>query len=212
MSEFQKALDTVGVGGVLWALRHCLPADLEIATSDAARVMPETIARQTAQLWKLGIQKSVIMMMQERDIRRILLLGNDTAFLEALDAIEFFGGIEVLLPPHVSPDEVRKVAQNVPRGLDVAVLTPGLVPVLHAANTVIAIGFDAGGGYLMVDEAAARALGSIRGQRFTGDVIGLQPLSGVTVHERQINWQMVPRSQFTDVCDPEGLEPVIPNI
>ena len=213
MAEFQATLDAVGIGGLLWGLAQCDVADREVATMDASIVVPETVVLQPAQHWRLSVQSCVIALLRTRDVRRILMLGNDLGFLEALHAIGFDGTTQVLLPPRVGPDQCRKVAQNVPAGLDVQVLTPGLVPVLDPGTTVVVIGFDAGSGYVMVDDAAARALGGVRGQRFTGDVIALLPLGAATVHERRLeNWHMVRRDQFTDYCQPDGLEPVNPTI
>lgn len=213
MTEFQTTLDTVGVGGLLWGLAQCDLADRELATRDASLVAPESVVLQPTKLWRLSVQSCVIAMLQNRDVTRILMLGNDLGVLEALHAIGFDGVTEVLLPPRVAPDQCRKVAQNVPAGLEVQVLTPGLVPVLDSGTTVVVIGFDAGSGYVMVDDAAARALGGVRGQRFTGDVIAILPLGETTVHDRRLeNWHMVRRDQFTDYCKPDGLEPIIPTV
>lgn len=211
MAEFQATLDAVGIGGLIWGLAQCDDTDREQATSDASLVVPETVVQQPAQRWRLSVQSCVIALVKAREVHRFLMLGNDLGVLEALQAIGFEGKTEVLLPPRVGSDVARKVARNVPAGLDVEVLTPGLVPVLDPATTVVAIGFDAGSGYIMVDDAAARALGGVRGQRFTGDVIGFLPLGEATVHDRHIgNWHMVRRDEFTDLCQPDGLEPVIP--
>ena len=212
MSEFERTLAAVGVGGLLLGLAQCDDADRELATSDASLIVPDTVVQQPAQLWRLTVQMCVILLMQTRDVRQILLLGNDLCFLEALKAVEYDGITQLLLSPVVGADECRKVAQNVPVGLDVEVLTPGLVPVLQTDATVVGIGFDAGGGYVMVEAAASRALGSLRGQRFAGDVIAMLPLSALTVHERPANWQMVQRKYFTDYCRPDGLEPVPSNV
>lgn len=213
MAEFQATVDAVGIGGLLWGLDQCDAADRELAAKDASLVVPATVAVQPARHWRLCVQSSVIALFRTRDVRSLLMLGNDLGLLEALCAIGFDGKTEVLLPQRVAPDQCRKVAQNVPAGLVVHVLTPGLLPVLDPGTTVVVIGFDAGGGYVMVDGAAARALGGVRGQRFTGDVIAILPLGGVTVHDRSLeNWQMVRRDLFTDFCQPDGLKPVIPAV
>ena len=213
MNEFQTTLDTVGIGGLLWGLAQCDAADLELATRDASLAAPETVVLQPAKHWRLSVQSCVIALLRNRDVPRILMLGNDLGFLEALQVIGFDGLTEVFLPPRVGPDQCRKVAQNVPAGLKVQVLKPGLVPVLDPGTTVVVIGFDAGSGYVMIDDAAARALGGVRGQRFTGDVIAILPLGETTVHDRHLeNWHMVRRDQLTDSCKPDGLEPIIPTV
>lgn len=212
MYELQKALSTIGVGGVLWSLSQCPDAHAETVRRVATGSIPQTLVSISSKQWKLGVQKCLIGLMQERKFQDVLLLGNDLALLEAFAALEFEGKINIMLSPNLTSDEGRRVSKNVPKGLQVTVLAPGQVPVLSSSTTVVTIGIDAGGGYLMVDTAVARALGSIRGQRFTGNVIGMQPLKGVIVHERQANWQLVPVSQFTDICDAEGVAPNIPKI
>ncbi|SMD01117.1 hypothetical protein [Primorskyibacter flagellatus] len=213
MSEFQATLDAVGIGGLLWGLAQCEEEDRELATSDASLVAPETVVKLPEQYWRLALQSCVLSLIQAREVTRVLMLGNDLGLLEALHATNFGGRTDLLLPPRVTLRECRNVAQNVPAGLDVQVLAQGLVPVLEARTTVVAIGFDAGSGYVMVDAAAARALGSVRGQRFTGDVIAILPLSETTIHDRRLdNWQMVRRDQFTDCCHPDGLEAVVNNV
>ena len=214
MSEFERTFSAVGVGGLLLGLAQCDDADRELAASDASLVVPDTVVQQPAQLWRMAVQMCVILLMQTRDVRQILLLGNDICFLEALKAVEYDGITQLLLSPVVGADECRKIAQNVPVGLDVEVLTPGLVPVLQTDTTVLVIGFDAGGGYVMVEAAASHALGSLHGQRFAGDVIAMLPFNALTVHERLANWQMVPHDHypFTEYCRPDGLEPVPDNV
>ena len=214
MAEVLSTLDTVGVGGLFLGLAQCHYADRDLAINDASRVVPKTVLQQSAKHWRLAVQSCIISLVQSRDVHHILMLGNDLSLLEALQAIGYNGKTELLLSRRVAPIDCVKVGKNVPAGLDVEVLTPGLVPVLEAGTTVVAIGYDAGSGYVMVEAAASRALGSLRGQRFAGDVIAMLPLSALTVHERPANWQMVHHHDqfFTDYCRPGGLEPVPNNV
>ena len=213
MDEFLSTLGAVGVGGLISGLAQCNDADRDLAITYASQIVPKTVFQQPDKLWRLAVQRCVISLVQARDVHRILMLGNDLSFLEALQENDYNGKIELLLSHRIAPADCLKVAKNAPTGLDLETLTPGLVPALHAETMVVVIGFDAGSGYVMVESDAACALGSAQGQGFTGDVIAILPLGDTTVHDRSLeNWKMVSRSAFTDYCLPDGLEPVPNNV
>jgi hypothetical protein len=212
MSEFLNTLDATGVGGMLMGLAQVDHRDLELATREASRVAPETVIKQQAVRWKAAIHMTVINMTVECDVSKLLLLGNDLSLLEALAAIDFSGHIQLLLPARTTRALAHQTTKNVPAGLKVNVLSPGVVPVIEVGTTVAVIGFDAGSGYIMVEKATALALGAIRGQQYTGEVIAFLPLPDITVHERPPDWQMVHRDHFTGFYRPNGFEPVIPQI
>lgn len=210
MDAFAETLSVTGLSGLLAALARVDPEDRDLAIEEFSRVAPLTVANIPVRRWNASLHKIAITLCAESDDADFLLLGNDLVFLEALAAIEHRGLTQILASPQVGSKQAIGIERNVPYGLPVEVLPLGLVPLVPATTAVIVIAFEAGGGYLLVEKHAARALGAIHGQQFTGEVIALLPLSDAPVHERPANWQMVRRDRFSAHSWPDGLETITP--
>lgn len=212
MDTYAETLIVTGIGGLLAGIELCGDDDRNLAIRDASRIVPETVSEISAQVWNVAAFKFAITIFAELGHADLMLLGNDLSLLEALAAVRHRGPIQILTPSQTSSKQTEKIRMNVPDGLAVTVLQPGIVPIVPRHAVVVVIAFDAGGGYLLVEGEAARALGAIRGQQFTGNIVALLPLDDQAVHERPANWQMVRRDQFSGLCRPHGFEPITPNI
>ncbi|MDI3334800.1 hypothetical protein QKW60_00085 [Defluviimonas aestuarii] len=212
MDAYRDTLDVTGIGGLLAGIDRCAGNDRSVAIRETSRVVPDTVSEMSARAWRVAAFKSAITISAERGHVDLVLPGCDLSLLEALAAVDHRGSIQILTPGHISDKQIDEVRNNVPAGLVVSVLAPGTVPIISRNVAVLVTAFEAGGGYLLVEREAARALGAIRGQQFTGDIIALLPLGDQAVHGRPANWQMVRRDQFSGLCQPAGLETVTPNI
>lgn len=212
MDAYKDTLDVTGIGGLLAGIDRCAGDDRSLAIRETSRVVPDTVSEMSARVWRVAAFKSAITISAERGHVDLVLPGCDLSLLEALAAVDHRGSIQILTPGHMSDKQVDDVRSNVPAGLVVSVLAQGIVPIVSRNVAVLVTAFEAGGGYLLVESEAARALGAIRGQQFTGDIIALLPLGDQAVHARPANWQMVRRDQFSGLCRPAGFETVTPNI
>lgn len=212
MYAYRETLSIAGVGGLLAGLDQCADEDFELAIREISQIVPEVVSRTPARAWKVAMHKIAITLSADREYVDLVLLTNELFLHEALAAIEHRGLTQVLAPARVTPKQAANIERNVPEKISVEVVPPGLVPIIPTRTAVLAIAFEAGGGYLLVEGGAARALGAIRGQQFTGEIIALLPLHYVSVHERLADWQMVQRDQFSGLCRPDGFESISPKI
>ncbi len=212
MDAYRDTLDVTGIGGLLAGIDRCAGKDRSLAIREASRVVPDTVSEISARVWRVAAFKFAITISAERGHVDLVLLSCDLSLLEALAAVDHRGSVQILTPVHMSDRQVDDVRANIPAGLVVSVLAPGIVPIILRHVAVLVTAFEAGGGYLLVEREAARALGAIRGQQFTGDIIALLPLGDKAVHGRPANWQMVRRDQFSGLCRPADFESVTPSI
>lgn len=212
MDAYRETLDVTGIGGLLDGIDRCTGEDRNIAIRETSRVVPDIASQISGRRWRVATFKFAITISAERGHVDLVLPGCDISLLEALAAVDHSGSVQILTPGHMSEKQVDDLRNNIPAGLVVSVLPPGIVPIISRNVAVLVTAFEAGGGYLLVEKEAARALGAIRGQQFTGDIIALLPLGNQAVHARPSNWQMVHRHQFNGLCHPAGFETITPNI
>jgi hypothetical protein len=212
MDAYAQTLSETGVGGLLSGIGLCDSCDRDVAISDASRIIPPAVARIPEREWKAALYKIAITLSSKRERARFALLGNDIVLLEALAAIGHLGEVQILASARVSTEQVSDIEKNVPRGVSVSTARPGVVPIIESDAIVTAIAFEAGGGYLLVQNDVAVTLGAVRGQQFTGDIVALLPLDDVAVHERLPDWRMVRADQFNQLCRPNGVQSIGPNL
>lgn len=212
MNPFVDILNVAGVSGLVSGLEYCEDRDVELATTDASEFVPDLVSKTPARQLTIALYRLAINLSDRHPNTDLVMLGNDLILQEALASIHHRGAIQVIVSSQLTLKQASLIERNAPRKGSVKVITPGFVPIISANSVVLTIGFEGGGGYLLVDGDAFIALGAVRGQHFTGEVVALLPFGEAQVHERPKNWRLVRRDLFSCICRPNGFDVIKPNI
>ena len=211
MKDYHTALLTTGIGGVLDALDRCRSDDIEIAMPELTSIVPG-LCNISAKSWRGGVYRAAIGISEKFCNRDLILLGCDTTFLGALAAIQHLGEMTILPPFCLDAVDVELMGRNAPTGLNVNVEEPGQIPIVSNDSVVLVFAFVAGGGYFLVEKTIAQMLGAIRGQQFTGDIVGILPMGGTPFYDRVSPWAQVPEKSFNYLCWPSEIESIPINL